>query len=361
MPVDQIPIGTFSHLTRLSKKALHCYDQKGLLVPATKDLCSGYRYYAIAQIDRAVRIRALSGLGFSLDEVASILDAAERGETEVLAGFMEGRRRAVQEEIGRLRRVERVLSSADPLKEMFRMSLTEWTIKEIAPLRVISARTKGTYAEVTGSRIEVLCREIASPENRSAGVKVSGTVISICYAGDEDGSDCDVEVALPVTGAVTVTYSSAYSDATPILLPYSFGSAVEADRTYYTADLDAGPIDTKHPLDTEPVLAPKGNLTPAADGRRYTYDCPLYLSCDAPAGANLTLSIRFSGSNEWWLLGWSSNAYTDQILTEIQAKDGWRSVGGTLSTGEGRYFQGEPSSSPRFFSLQSGKDQNDVR
>jgi len=117
---------------------------------------------------------------------------------------MEGRRRAVQEEIGRLRRVERVLSSADPLKEMFRMSLTEWTIKEIAPLRVISARTKGTYAEVTGSRIEVLCREIASPENRSAGVKVSGTVISICYAGDEDGSDCDVEVALPVTGAVTV-------------------------------------------------------------------------------------------------------------------------------------------------------------
>ncbi|MDD3111292.1 MAG: hypothetical protein PHU26_03245 [Methanofollis liminatans] len=162
-------------------------------------------------------------------------------------------------------------------------------------------------------------------------------------------------------GAVTVTYSSAYSDATPILLPYSFGAAVEADRTYYTADLDAGPIDTKHPLDTEPVLAPKGNLTPAADGRRYTYDCPLYLSCDAPAGANLTLSIRFSGSNEWWLLGWSSNAYTDQILTEIQAKDGWRSVGGTLSTGEGRYFQGEPSSSPRFFSLQSGKDQNDIR
>ncbi len=204
MPVDQIPIGTFSHLTRLSKKALHCYDQKGLLVPATKDLCSGYRYYAIAQIDRAVRIRALSGLGFSLDEVAAVLDAAERGETCVLAGLMGGRRRAVQEEIGRLCRVERVLSSADPLKEMFRMSLTEWTIKEIAPLRVISARTKGAYAEVTGSRIEVLCREIASPENRNAGVKVSGTVISICYAGDEDGSDCDVEVALPVTGAVTV-------------------------------------------------------------------------------------------------------------------------------------------------------------
>jgi hypothetical protein len=161
--------------------------------------------------------------------------------------------------------------------------------------------------------------------------------------------------------AATITYSSAYSDATPILLPYSFGATVDGGSTYYTADLDAGPIDTRHPLDTEPVLSPKGNLTPAADGRRYTYDCPLYLSCDAPATAKLTLSIRFSGSNEWWLLGWSSNAYTDQILTEIQAKDGWRSVGGTLSTGEGRYFHGDTSPSPRFFSLQSRKDQNDIR
>ncbi|EJG06546.1 hypothetical protein Metli_0579 [Methanofollis liminatans DSM 4140] len=162
-------------------------------------------------------------------------------------------------------------------------------------------------------------------------------------------------------GAVKVTYSSAYSDATPILLPYSFGATVDGGSTYYTADLDAGPIDTKHPLDTEPVLAPKGNLTPAADGRRYTYDCPLYLSCDAPATANLTLSIRFSGSNEWWLLGWSSNAYTDLILAEIQGENGWRRVRGTLSTGEGRYFHGDPSPSPRFFSLQSGKDQNDIR
>lgn len=43
-------------------------------MPATKDLCSGYRYYAIAQIDRAVRIRALVGLGFSLDDEGNDCD-----------------------------------------------------------------------------------------------------------------------------------------------------------------------------------------------------------------------------------------------------------------------------------------------
>ncbi|MBP2144616.1 effector-binding domain-containing protein [Methanofollis sp. W23] len=204
MPIDQIPIGKFSHLTRLSKKALHCYDQKGLLVPVAKDLCSGYRYYAIAQIDRAVRIRTLAGLGFSLDEVEAVLDAMDKEETEAIAGLMQMRRRAVRQEIDRLHGVERVLSSADPLKELFKMSLSEWTIKEVAPLRVISTRKKGAYAEVTGPMIERLCQEVALPENRNAMVKVTGTVISICHAGDENGSDCDIEVALPVAGAVTV-------------------------------------------------------------------------------------------------------------------------------------------------------------
>ncbi|MDD3622602.1 MAG: MerR family transcriptional regulator, partial [Methanofollis sp.] len=148
--------------------------------------------------------RALAGLGFSLDEVGAILDAMDRGESGVVAGLMQMRRRAVRQEIDRLRGIERVLSSTDPLKELFKMSLTEWTIKEIAPLRVISTREKGAYAEVTGPMIERLCQEVALPENRNAMVKVTGTVISICHAGDEEGSDCDVEVALPVAGAVTV-------------------------------------------------------------------------------------------------------------------------------------------------------------
>ncbi|WP_165394901.1 MerR family transcriptional regulator [Methanofollis fontis] len=50
-------------------------------MPATKNLCSGYRYHAIAQIDRAVRIRSLATLGFSLDEVAAVLSARSTSTT----------------------------------------------------------------------------------------------------------------------------------------------------------------------------------------------------------------------------------------------------------------------------------------
>jgi hypothetical protein len=50
MAEDQIPIGRFSLITRFSRKALRLYDDRGLLVPGTKDVCTGYRYYTTARI-----------------------------------------------------------------------------------------------------------------------------------------------------------------------------------------------------------------------------------------------------------------------------------------------------------------------
>ena len=43
MTVDQIPIGRFSIVTRLSLKALRYYDEKGILAPKAKDHFTGYR------------------------------------------------------------------------------------------------------------------------------------------------------------------------------------------------------------------------------------------------------------------------------------------------------------------------------
>ena len=46
-------------------KALQYYDQKGLLVPESKDPFTGYRYCTADQLDRGVRIMMLCNLGFS--------------------------------------------------------------------------------------------------------------------------------------------------------------------------------------------------------------------------------------------------------------------------------------------------------
>ncbi len=70
---ELIPIGRFAALTSLSTKALRLYHDQELLVPASVDPDSGYRYYRAAQIGVASRISLLRRAGISLTEIATFL------------------------------------------------------------------------------------------------------------------------------------------------------------------------------------------------------------------------------------------------------------------------------------------------
>jgi DNA-binding transcriptional MerR regulator len=70
-----IKIGEFARLSHVSVVTLRHYDAIGLLTPAVVDTASGYRYYAAAQLPRLHRILALKDLGFSLEQIARILEA----------------------------------------------------------------------------------------------------------------------------------------------------------------------------------------------------------------------------------------------------------------------------------------------
>lgn len=204
MPVDRIPIGKFSEVTRLSKKALYCYERKGLLVPVERDLCTGYRYYTPQQIERGIWIGSLSNMGFSLDDTAAILDARGRSSASVQA-LLKTRLRETRNEIRRLVMVERVLSSDDPFQELFTVELENLTIKEIPPIRAMTIRGEGPYGEVLTSLIEQICAEIFSPENLRNNVKATGPISSVYIGEDCDETGGLVEVALPVSGSVTIS------------------------------------------------------------------------------------------------------------------------------------------------------------
>ncbi|MFC6155881.1 MerR family transcriptional regulator [Kribbella jiaozuonensis] len=68
-----LTIGEFATLTHLSVRTLRRYHESGLLVPATVDATSGYRYYAAAQIPSAQVIHRLRQLDVPLAEVKQIL------------------------------------------------------------------------------------------------------------------------------------------------------------------------------------------------------------------------------------------------------------------------------------------------
>ena len=68
-------IGEFSHIGRVSTRLLRYYDQLGLLAPGFVDPQTSYRYYTVDQLPRLNRILALKELGFSLEEVESMIDS----------------------------------------------------------------------------------------------------------------------------------------------------------------------------------------------------------------------------------------------------------------------------------------------
>jgi DNA-binding transcriptional MerR regulator/GNAT superfamily N-acetyltransferase len=69
-----IRIGDFSRISQTPVSTLRYYDEIGLLKPVEVDQFTGYRYYTFDQLERLNRILALKGLGFSLEEIPSLLD-----------------------------------------------------------------------------------------------------------------------------------------------------------------------------------------------------------------------------------------------------------------------------------------------
>ncbi|WP_329010938.1 MerR family transcriptional regulator [Streptomyces sp. NBC_01601] len=77
--MDLLTIGAFARASGLSPKALRLYDELGLLRPARVDPDTGYRYYAVAQLDPARLVAWLRRLGMPLAGIRAVsaLDGAD--------------------------------------------------------------------------------------------------------------------------------------------------------------------------------------------------------------------------------------------------------------------------------------------
>ncbi len=69
-------VGELARATGLTVRALHYYDQIGLLTPSRRSL-AGHRLYGGVDVARLYRIGLMRRLGFPLDQIASVLDNPE--------------------------------------------------------------------------------------------------------------------------------------------------------------------------------------------------------------------------------------------------------------------------------------------
>jgi effector-binding domain-containing protein len=204
MTVDQIPIGRFSTVTRLTKKALRLYDKRGLLVPKAKDNITGYRYYTGDQIQRGVRIKYLTTLGFGLDQIDEYLKAEIIGNHSKIGEIVDSRLMNTERELNRLQRIASLLKNMELMKE----TMSEPLIKEVPETRVISKRDTGPIGETIGRLIGDLMGVIYRPENQGNFVKIVGPVMTIYHDHEFKDQDADLEIAIPISGKVTLNDSS---------------------------------------------------------------------------------------------------------------------------------------------------------
>ena len=135
-----IKIGEFSKLAQVPIATLRYYDQMGLLKPINVDSFTGYRYYTISQLPALNRILALKGLGFSLEQIAEVLD--EGLTPEQMRGMLRLRHAQINQQLGEMQsQLLEVEVRLQQIEREDRLSPYDVILKQVEPQLVASVRT----------------------------------------------------------------------------------------------------------------------------------------------------------------------------------------------------------------------------
>jgi DNA-binding transcriptional MerR regulator len=189
-------IGDFARHGRVSVRMLRHYDAIGLLRPARVDPHSGYRGYEAAQLARLNRIVALKDLGFTLNQVASIVN--DKVGIDELRGMLRLRRAELESQLAvdrsRLAAVEARLRT---IETEGAMPTDDVQIKKVDPVRVaeLNGVAAGFEPAAIGPVIQPLYTELMH-RLEAAGVTPVGPPVA--YYEDAPNGGVLVHASAPV-------------------------------------------------------------------------------------------------------------------------------------------------------------------
>jgi DNA-binding transcriptional MerR regulator len=189
-------IGEFSQIARVTIDTLRHYDELGLLKPANVDPFTGYRYYSARQLMPLNRILALKEVGFSLEEIARILQ--EQLTTDQLRGMLKAQ----------LIRAESDIQSAQLRQGQILTRLHFLELEETMPayevtLKPVEAQPVAFIREVvpTIEQMPQRCSEMFDTLGRwiQARGLPTGPAMTVYYAESFVRENIDTECALILT------------------------------------------------------------------------------------------------------------------------------------------------------------------
>lgn len=185
-------IGEFSRLGQVTIETLRHYDAVGILKPEKVDPFTGYRYYSAKQLRALNRILALKELGFSLEEVARILQ--DDLSDDELRGMLKMQQVAAEREMEAVQsRLNLVKARLQYLKLEDNMTAYEVTLKPLDTHTVAGIREVVPDVEQVPARCNALFDTIA--QWMAANQIPFGPPVTTYYNESYTRQDVDLECA----------------------------------------------------------------------------------------------------------------------------------------------------------------------
>ncbi|MEZ0447947.1 MerR family transcriptional regulator [Cellulomonas sp. ICMP 17802] len=195
-----VTIGEFARRSGLSLKALRLYDARGLLEPVRVDPASGYRYYDLAQLERAHTISLLRRLDMPLGSIADVL-AARNGQAAAIRSWWDGRQRELAERGPELDLVLHALGEPDGPARTGRFGVDDVVVEPVRARTVASVRHHVLQEDLVASLASDVLELRAFLD---AGGATYGPEFWVLFHGavgfDGDGP---IETCVPYEGAIT--------------------------------------------------------------------------------------------------------------------------------------------------------------
>ena len=240
-------IGEFSQITGLSVKTLRFYHEKGILLPASVDESSGYRFYDDGKIEKARIIMRLRQMEFSIEDIAAVLGKCE-DEADILS-YLERQKLFLQQRISEDRDIVRslgeIIAKENAAKKALEESAFAVSEKVLQPVLVAGIRMKGKYNE---------CGTAFSRLGRTVGRQICGSALCLYYDGEYREDDANFEPCFPIQRAIDVEGVSVHElREAPCLAVVHRGPYDQLGRSYAKVIKVAGERGYKISLPTREV------------------------------------------------------------------------------------------------------------
>lgn len=117
---ESFSVGELAAQAGVSPDTIRHYESKGVIPRATRGP-NGYRLYSPAAAERLALVRKALSIGFTLDEIAEILRARDRGQAPC--------RRVRDLAAEKLRAIEERLAELEALRDELRSTLRQWELR----------------------------------------------------------------------------------------------------------------------------------------------------------------------------------------------------------------------------------------